>query len=40
MYFSMSFLQIKVKDNYNIILSYLDTDLEEVFKLLVETSAK
>ena len=33
MYFSMSFIQIKVKDNYIIILSYLDADLEEVFKL-------
>ena len=40
MYFSMSFIQIKVKDNYIIILSYLDAYLEEVFKILVETSAK
>ena len=40
MYFSMSFIQMKVKDNYIIILSYLDADFEEVFKLLVETSAK
>ena len=40
MYFSISFIQIKLKDDYNIILPYLDADLEEVLKRFVETSVK
>ena len=40
MSFNRSFTQSKLKDNYNIILSGLDADLDEIFELLVETSVK
>ena len=40
MYFNKYFIQIKLKDNYSIILSYFDADSDEVFKLSVSVKPR